>query len=141
MSGSGIVATIDTPRNQDDRVTSPSDHGSLDFSSNGLTYVDSGHWAAVLDGIAELKDHVGQHFEANHIGDDQDLSQPDQRGPLLLYGGVRETTKEEILASVQSRPVVDRLVYRFFNSLHMSPGQISMPLPTHCRQQLDSLFT
>ena len=112
-------------------ICSPSsDCGSMQFSQSGASYVNSAHWAAILDGIADIKDH----FENEKEGEVQDgcrLSDPvypDWTGPQLLYGCPRLVTKDEILASMPSRPVVDRLVSRYFNSFEMSPGECALDL-------------
>ncbi|EGX95521.1 fungal specific transcription factor domain protein [Cordyceps militaris CM01] len=48
------------------RVNSPdSDHGSLRLTKSGASYVHGTHWAAVLDGIAELKDHFDRDDESH----------------------------------------------------------------------------
>ncbi|KAF5671679.1 transcriptional regulatory [Fusarium heterosporum] len=99
----------------------PADYGSMQSNKDGENYVGSAHWAAVLDSIAELKDHV----------DNEELLQVEQEasdypyletGPKLLYGCPTPATKDEILASIPKRPVVDRLVSRYFNSFEMSPA-------------------
>lgn len=109
----------------DTAVTTPADYGSMQSTGGGANYVGSSHWAAVLDGIAELKDHFDNEEEASHP-DVQSVESPaaDMTGPQLLYGCPKPASKDEILASILtlSRPVVDRLVSRYFNSFEMSPG-------------------
>jgi hypothetical protein len=103
-------------------ATPPADYGSMQSTGGGANYVGSSHWAAVLDGIAELKDHFDNE-EASHP-DVQGVESPsvDMAGPQLLYGCPKPASKDEILASIPARPVVDRLVSRYFNSFEMSPG-------------------
>ncbi|RYC91575.1 hypothetical protein BFJ63_vAg5586 [Fusarium oxysporum f. sp. narcissi] len=109
----------------DTAVTTPADYGSMQSTGGGANYVGSSHWAAVLDGIAELKDHFDNEEEASHP-DVQSVESPaaDMTGPQLLYGCPKPASKDEILASILtlSRPVVDRLVSRYFNSFEMSPA-------------------
>ncbi|KPM41733.1 hypothetical protein AK830_g4834 [Neonectria ditissima] len=106
-------------------VDSPSSEcGSMQFSQSGASYVNSAHWAAVLDGIADIKDHLEDEKEGEVL-DGSELPNPDHpewTGPQLLYGCPRLATKEEILASIPPRPVVDRLISRYFNSFEMSPA-------------------
>ncbi|KAF2175888.1 fungal-specific transcription factor domain-containing protein [Zopfia rhizophila CBS 207.26] len=103
--------------------TSPaSDCGSMQLTSSGASYVNSAHWAAVLDGIAELKDHFEKEEEVPASSRLSDPSFPDWTGPQLLYGCTKLATKEEILASIPTRQVVDRLVSRYFSSFEMSPA-------------------
>ncbi|KAL9571686.1 hypothetical protein ACKAV7_004010 [Fusarium commune] len=109
----------------DTAVTTPADYGSMQSTGGGANYVGSSHWAAVLDGIAELKDHFDNEEEASHP-DVQGVESPaaEMTGPQLLYGCPKPASKDEILASILtlSRPVVDRLVSRYFNSFEMSPA-------------------
>ncbi|KAF9776099.1 Trichosetin biosynthesis cluster transcription factor tf23 [Fusarium sp. DS 682] len=106
----------------DTTVTTPADYGSMQSTGGGANYVGSSHWAAVLDGIAELKDHFDNE-EASHP-DAQGADSPcaEMTGPQLIYGCPKPANKDEILASIPARPVVDRLVSRYFNSFEMSPA-------------------
>ncbi|KAH6986464.1 fungal-specific transcription factor domain-containing protein [Ilyonectria sp. MPI-CAGE-AT-0026] len=102
-----------------DNASPASDYGSMQWTKSGSSYVNSAHWAAVLDGIADIKDHFEKEEEAQarRLSDAQF---PDWSGPQLLYGCNNLATKEEILQSIPARPVVDRLVSRYFNSFEMS---------------------
>ncbi|KAF5247334.1 hypothetical protein FANTH_6425 [Fusarium anthophilum] len=104
-------------------ATPVAEYGSMQSTGGGANYVGSSHWAAVLDGIAELKDHFDSEEEVAHP-DIQGIESPpaEMTGPQLLYGCPKPTSKDEILASIPTRPVVDRLVSRYFNSFEMSPA-------------------
>lgn len=80
--------------------------------SHGAEYVGSAHWAAVLDSISELKDHYEEEEEARMLVNNGRVPYRSP-GPLLLYQPVN-VTKAEILASIPARPVVDRMVARYF---------------------------
>lgn len=121
-SAADIPASVDTSENDDDDLVSPSDYGSIKLSTCGVSYVNSAHWAAVLDGIAELKGHFEKEDEQRLAACSSDPPQPDLAGPQLLYGCPKHATKEEILAAVPTRSVVDRLISRYFNALDMAPG-------------------
>ncbi|KAH9909068.1 hypothetical protein F4778DRAFT_715127 [Xylariomycetidae sp. FL2044] len=94
--------------------------GSLQATRSGPSYVSSAHWEAVLDGIAELKEHFND--EEQETREAFEPSPLPLDGPQLLYGCVVFATREEILASVPPRPVVDQLVSRYFDSFEMSPA-------------------
>lgn len=107
-----------------DDVSPDSDHGSIRLANSGVSYVHGSHWAAILDGISELKDHYGKEDEAQpDRSQDNKPSAPPRTGPKLLYGCSELPTKQEIIASVPARAVADRLVSRLFNSFEMSPGK------------------
>lgn len=100
----------------------PTDSGSMQSSDKGPNYVGSAHWAAVLGGIAELKDHLDDERALQSHPANDDSCCTSMTGPQLLFGCPELATKAEILASLPARSVVDRLVSRYFNSFEMSPG-------------------
>lgn len=111
---------------------SASEYGSATVSTAGVRYVNSAHWAAVLEGIADLKDHL-DHMDQDERDDTRVINVSGElhhvechmKGPHLL-SGCAFATKEGILASIPPRAVVDRLVSRYFNSFDMSPGECSV---------------
>lgn len=109
------------PSNKD-FATSPasSERGSMRLYSHGANYVSSVHWAAVLDSISELKDHYEKEEEARTLAT-SDYVSCYSPGPRLLYEPV-QATKSDILASIPARPVVDRMVARYFNTQGIAPG-------------------
>lgn len=86
----------------------------------GASYVGSVHWAAVLDSISELRDHYEEEEEARMLAtsDHVLLQSP---GPRLLYEPI-QATKAHLLASIPARPVVDRMVARYFNAEGVVPA-------------------
>ncbi|RAK95572.1 fungal specific transcription factor domain-containing protein [Aspergillus ibericus CBS 121593] len=86
--------------------------------SHGANYVGSVHWAAVLDSISELRDHYEEEEEARMLAGDHVLRP--SPGPRLLYEPVQDT-KADLLAAIPARPVVDRMVARYFNAQGVVP--------------------
>ncbi|KAF4955587.1 hypothetical protein FGADI_4422 [Fusarium gaditjirri] len=105
----------------DSPAPSPSEPGSMRLNSRsvGATYVGSVHWAAVLDSISELRDHYEEEEEARMLATNDHLSLQ-SLGPRLLYEPV-QTTKADLLASIPARPVLDRMVARYFNTQGVVP--------------------
>uniref|UniRef100_A0A0D2YG62 Xylanolytic transcriptional activator regulatory domain-containing protein n=1 Tax=Fusarium oxysporum (strain Fo5176) TaxID=660025 RepID=A0A0D2YG62_FUSOF len=68
----------------DTAVTTPADYGSMQSTGGGANYVGSSHWAAVLDGIAELKDHFDNEEEASHPDYEDFWDDPSAVSPLWL---------------------------------------------------------
>ncbi|KAF2132735.1 fungal-specific transcription factor domain-containing protein [Dothidotthia symphoricarpi CBS 119687] len=99
-----------------------SDSGSMQLTGSGASYVNGSHWAAILEEIVELKDYFDKEEESPAIDRPSESSFPDWTGPQLLYGCRMLATKEEMLAAVPTRQVVDRLVSRYFSSFEMSPA-------------------
>lgn len=116
------TSTVDLP----DNASSIFDRGSLQWSNSGGSYVNSSHWAAILDGIAELKDHFEKDEELQESNPPSDSTLPDWTGPQLLQGCTRFAAKDEILCSIPMRPAVDRLVSRYFSSFEVSPGEYTV---------------
>jgi hypothetical protein len=98
----------------------PSESGSIHLHSQGAKYVGSVHWAAVLDSISELRDHYEEEEEARILATSDSMPRPSP-GPRLLYEPV-QATKADLLASIPPRPVVDRMVARYFNAQGLAPA-------------------
>ncbi|KAI0478050.1 fungal-specific transcription factor domain-containing protein [Xylaria cf. heliscus] len=114
------ATSIDGEETPDD--VPATDHGTMKLNGKEATYVSSGHWAAILDGISELKEYFEQEEMAQHVNPVPDTPPAYIAGPLLLLGCSRPPDMEEILASVPPKTTVDRLVSRYFNSFEMSPA-------------------
>ncbi|KAI0424994.1 fungal-specific transcription factor domain-containing protein [Xylaria sp. FL1042] len=99
-----------------------SDHGAVELGDTGASYVGSGHWAAILDGIAELKEHFDKEKTTQHAHLISDMPPSAISGPQLLSGCIMPPEIGEILASIPPRPMVDRLVSQYFNSFEDSPA-------------------
>lgn len=98
------------------RAVSPaySKSGSIRLHSHSANYVGSVHWTAVLDSISELKGHYEEEEEARMLSTDDHLPY-NSPGPRLLYEPV-QATRADILAAIPARPVVDRMIARYFNA-------------------------
>lgn len=86
-----------------DEAASPADPGTLELRESGTSYVQSVHWEAILTKIRGLKEDLITNRSA-------------PPGSHLFYGPNRHATRDEILAAVPSRPVVDRLIAFHFDS-------------------------
>ncbi|KAJ8119104.1 hypothetical protein ONZ43_g3860 [Nemania bipapillata] len=114
-----IVATSET---LDDVSPTPSDNGSIRIQEAVVSYVNSSHWAAILDSIADLRSHLAQEEEIHPQASDLLQSPAGFPKPQLLYGCLMYETLDSIIKSLPPRPVVDRLVARYFNLLDIAPG-------------------
>ncbi|ORY69646.1 uncharacterized protein BCR38DRAFT_419689 [Pseudomassariella vexata] len=87
--------------------------------SNSVSSGGSDQWAAILDSISELKGLVKD--DADAVEATQSVASHHVPGPRLLYGSSRPIEKPEILASIPPRPVVDRIISKYFNSMELAP--------------------
>lgn len=110
---------------------SPSDYGTIRMRKSGPGYAGNTHWLAILDSISQLREHVvldnpspnpvpQQHAAALTVFDLDTRPLP---RPRLLYGCRVQPSFSSILQAVPPRPVVDRLVSRYFNDLDMATGE------------------
>ncbi len=78
---SGQQPSSKSPRAEAQSGVSPSasDHGTIRFRDSSTTYVSSAHWAAILDSIAELKNHFFQE------DDEDDEPAPDPVQPQINF--------------------------------------------------------
>ncbi|KAI0431094.1 fungal-specific transcription factor domain-containing protein [Xylaria sp. FL1042] len=94
-----------------------SECGSIRISSSKLHYVGGEHWAAILDGIAEIRDQiVSQDENSYELGETVTERSP---RALLLYGNHRRTSRAEILEALPPKAVADRYISRYFNRLDL----------------------
>ena len=94
----------------EDEAASPADPGILKLRESGTSYVQSAHWEAILTKIRGLKEDLVTDSKA-------------PPGSHLFYGPNRHATRDEILAAVPPRPVVDRLMALHFDSYIITPCQ------------------
>lgn len=119
LSQPAVIPHLDTP------IDGRSDSGSMRVSASELHYIGSGHWAAILDNIADLKDHFDREEQLrlvtnpDQIGDDAgdagNVNSHASRHSLLLYGGYQPASLAEILAALPPKGAVDRYISRYFN--------------------------
>jgi hypothetical protein len=120
------------PKGWDTPKDGRSECGSMRISASELRYVGGDHWAAILDSIADLKDHFDREEQLrlannpdqiqddNGDGDGGDsLARPRSSHALLLYGCSRSASRAEILAALPPKGAVDRYISRYFNRLDL----------------------
>ncbi|KAI0447629.1 fungal-specific transcription factor domain protein [Xylaria telfairii] len=117
-------ATITAPGPHRDVSPAPSDHGSIRIQQTVISYVSSSHWAAVLDSITDLRTYFAQEEDPHPRASDplQPLNKFPK--PQLLYSGFKDETPASIVKSLPPRPMVDRLISRYFNVLDIAPGVV-----------------
>ncbi|KAI1451226.1 putative fungal-specific transcription factor [Annulohypoxylon moriforme] len=105
-----------------------SEAGSMRLSASEVRYVGGDHWAAILDSIADLKDHFDQEEnirlantpdQAQDNNADDSVERPPSPHALLLYGARRANSRAEILAALPPKSAADRYISRFFNRLDL----------------------
>lgn len=115
-----------------------SECGSMRISASELRYLGGDHWVAILEGIADLKDHVDREEQLrlaetpdqtadDPANDSGDSTAPRQDRAFLLYGCCRPTSRDEILSALPPRYAVDRYISRYFNYLDLVSSGKSFP--------------
>ena len=104
------VHEVRRSKSSHDEASSPADPGTLHLRESGASYVQSAHWEAILTKIRGMKEDLVTDTKA-------------PSGSLFFYGPNRHATRDEILASVPPRPVVDRLMALHFDSYIITPCQ------------------
>ncbi|KAL4908907.1 hypothetical protein BDW74DRAFT_187388 [Aspergillus multicolor] len=105
-----------------------SESGSMKISNSELQYVGGDHWVAILDSIADLKDHLDceeqlKLAEEQDVGEQGNNSPTDAanlrpKGAFLLYG-TRQASHDEILSALPPKYAVDRYISHYFNYLDL----------------------
>lgn len=104
-------------------IDKSSGHGSLRMSASEISYVGDDHWAAILESIADLKDHFNQEETSelvNYRPQNDHLKENDcdtrlTPRALLLYGHTQPASYSEILSALPPKTTVDRYISRYFN--------------------------
>lgn len=110
-----VLPEIGRSNEPEDETASPADPGTLNLRESGSSYIQSVHWESILTKIRGLKEDL--------VTD----SKPPP-GSHLFYGPNRQATRDEILAAVPPRPVVDRLLALHFDSYIVTQCQLSQIL-------------
>lgn len=103
-----------------------SDSGSIScVGASDLHYVVGEHWAAILDNIAELKEHF-DHEEQLKLTEDPYSGQmatdssPRPPGHALLLYPTERSSRADIIAALPPKDAVDRYLSYYFNHLDMA---------------------
>ena len=107
LSSADVFPEIRRPKKSQDKAASLADPGTLKLRESGTSYVQSAHWEVILAKIRGLKECESKAPPGSH----------------LFYGPNRHATRDEILAAVPPRPVVDRLMALHFDSYIITPCQ------------------
>ncbi|KAF2108252.1 fungal-specific transcription factor domain-containing protein [Lophiotrema nucula] len=94
------------------------------LEDDATSYTNSGHWTSILDGIAELREHLD---EIPSTAQPRDPTQSEIIGPDLLFGRQKHANLNELLAAIPSKPEADRLLATYFTSMDMSGAIIHKP--------------
>ena len=103
--------------------------GRISLENHETSYVGSAHWTAILDSITELKDHFEDDADDHGLTDPaMETGQlPPTERPILLFGSNKNASKLEILSSIPSRSIVDRLISGYFSAMDMAPVVVHGP--------------
>ncbi|KAI1385497.1 fungal-specific transcription factor domain-containing protein [Hypoxylon trugodes] len=121
-----------THNSSDPSLTPPDNHvvdnmGKLSLTENHTIYTGSSHWVTILEDIRRLKDELSQEYPENPTNPEPD-SGPSPRHPatkISLLNSAHRLPREQILARMPPRKVVDRHVSQFFNTFDM--GRFILP--------------
>ncbi|KAI9819557.1 MAG: hypothetical protein M1827_007007 [Pycnora praestabilis] len=111
--------------------------GVMKVDNNRSMYMGDAHWGSILGDVSGLthtihqiytqwakliktsKQDSGEHkkqFNEQALKVNASKQSDENPGPAFLFGASKPPDKSEILASIPTRPVVDQLVSRYFNS-------------------------
>ncbi|EFQ96790.1 fungal specific transcription factor domain-containing protein [Nannizzia gypsea CBS 118893] len=131
-SGAGAGTGNNTNTQGDAPVDGRSECGSMRVTASELRYVGGDHWAAILENIADLKDHFDREEQLRLANSPEELdgnnsdpaSKPRFPHALLLYGCRRPASRSEILAALPPKSAVDRYISRYFNCLDLVASSV-----------------
>ncbi|KAI9722611.1 MAG: hypothetical protein M1812_001542 [Candelaria pacifica] len=104
--------------------------GVMRVDNNKSYYVGDAHWAAILSDISEVKNYFAEHtkqFEDQILKVKASKKNDELKGPSLMFGGSASLSHSELLTSLPSRTVMDKIVSRYFNTYDPSLHIIHRP--------------
>ncbi|KAJ5678677.1 hypothetical protein N7462_006921 [Penicillium macrosclerotiorum] len=102
------------------------------FRQDGTQYMNPTHWQTVLNQIAEVKEYLQITQDSSPEDEQEEFSAPQISGPVLLLGNTFSPTKNDLLGTLPSRPVADRLISLYLNSKESS--LVLMHVPTFTKE-------
>lgn len=100
--------------------------GTMRISGSEVHYVNGEHWAAILDNIADLKDHFDREEQLRLANSPHGKPKGngacqggDHTGASLLYGCRPLASIEQALASLPPKQALDRYISRYFNRVDL----------------------
>lgn len=117
-----------SPQHQDGNIID--DMGKLSLTDSHAIYTGSSHWVTILDDIRHLKDELSEEYPEEYFESNMNPEQtlfdaglvqglPTTKSSLLSSAPC--LPREQILAMMPPRKVVDRHVSHFFNDYEMGP--------------------
>lgn len=109
---------------QDSRVVD--DMGKLSLNDSRAVYTGSSHWATILEDIQHLKDELSEEhsdYTASFRSTlpDAGVMHGSPAARISLLNSAPRLPREQILAMIPPRKMVDRHVSQFFNGFDMAP--------------------
>ncbi|KAI9651115.1 hypothetical protein NHQ30_001152 [Ciborinia camelliae] len=138
----GSSFPLDLEQDDDDMIKEGSDEDSdVDGVANSLgvmkvdpdkgktTYLGDSHWHLVLADIAEVKSYFINHKKELENNYEKIKSQkpPASDGPAFLFGAHTPATDDELRNALPSKPEVDKLITRYFNTYDPAVNIIHSP--------------
>jgi hypothetical protein len=120
-----------SPNRETSKETIATTVGRLIRDSKGESYVGDANWEAVLEDIADLKDH----FDNDLTEDQTPETDGDKYEPHILFGFNNHASRFDIMSSIPTRPICDRLLSRYFNSIDMGQS-----IPAWCLPMIENNF-
>ncbi|KAI1811904.1 hypothetical protein GGS20DRAFT_578725 [Poronia punctata] len=109
--------------------------GSVVHGERATNYVGGTHFMAILEDLEDLKTYF-EDTDASDLDIDESYENSGP-GELLLLPSRQPRNKQELLALLPDKSVMDRLMNRYFNS--NSPSQHIIHFPTFSKQYNDFL--
>jgi len=131
-SGGAIITPAKTSASAEERAKptdARSECGSMRIDHSEQSYVGGDHWAAILESIVDIKEHIEREERASCNQDDcGNVDSAQEHDPsvvsrptraLLLYGCPLPTAQSEVLSALPPKSASDRYVSRYFNRLDL----------------------
>ncbi|KAH8657658.1 fungal-specific transcription factor domain-containing protein [Xylariales sp. PMI_506] len=111
--------------NTQDTTSTISSASSTDLrlTEFGTGYKDSAHWASVLNGVTEFKEHGVQQNATQILEATDEITLPLYQS-VLLFEGCTQATERELRAALPSRAIADALIASYFPVLEFANSNL-----------------
>ncbi|KAI0485401.1 hypothetical protein F4859DRAFT_502730 [Xylaria cf. heliscus] len=87
-----------------------------EFGDGQVNYIDPSHWQSILEDIKEVREHLAFPNEAPTPSDSSRGAHHVLADASHLFGSIPNTTFTEIISSLPSQPICDKLVSWYFST-------------------------
>ncbi|RFU71832.1 hypothetical protein TARUN_10430 [Trichoderma arundinaceum] len=121
------VSVTSTRSRQEEHVLPPELPHRHESGDGQVSYIDAGHWRAILDEIKEVREHLSMFDRPLLQEEPERKSFVPGEGGGFMFSTFPDVDLEEVISCLPSRAMCDSLVSQYFNSRFMVLAPLKAP--------------